>query len=96
MAVIGSQRRFFAEIRFGRDRSAIALPGGGVVYDHWHVLEPFYGAAFLPPEWRPPEARVSWIWDQPSRKGPLTAAELSDVRRRLTAAAEHSTAAGAA
>lgn len=83
MPAIGSQRRFFAEVRFGAERSAISVPGGRVVYDYWHLIEATFGSVLLPPQWQAADGRATWIWDQPSQKGRPTTAELARIRLLL-------------
>jgi hypothetical protein len=86
MGSSGSQRRFWAEIRFGAERGAIAVLGNRCVYEYWHFLEPYYGQLLLAPQWRAAEGRATWTWQEPSGEAGIPASKLAEFRRRLAAA----------
>src|SRR5580658_9132046 len=88
MSSSGSQRRFWAEVRYGADRDAIAVVGNRSIYDYWNFIEPYYGQLFLAAQWRAAEGRATWTWQQPSGETAMPAAKLAEFRRRLTSAGD--------
>ena len=83
MSASVAARRVVAELHSGEDRPAWSLIGSRSIHQFWALLSPHFREVLLPPQRRPDGGGVSWTWREATGNQPLTAAELSDVRRRL-------------
>jgi hypothetical protein len=81
-----SSRRAVAETDFsGSEFSSIKI-GNRSIHGFWHLLAPHFRQVLVSPQRRPDNGRVAWTWSEALAAKPATAAELSDVRKRLSAA----------
>ena len=84
MSASPTSRRAVAEINFGEGQSAAFNLGSRSIHQFWHLFSSHFRGVLLTPQRRPDSGKIAWTWREKAEDNPLTAAELTDVRRRLT------------
>lgn len=79
-------RRVCAELRFSAPPPTLPSVAGRALHQYWSLLSPHFRGVFLPPQWRAEGTGLTWSWREPAVNNPLSASELSTLRKRLTAA----------
>ncbi len=83
MSAAPSTRRAAAEIE---GQAAQYRIGNRSIHQYWHMFAAHFRHVLLAPQRRPDSGRVAWTWREETEARPVTATELTEVRRRLSEA----------
>src|SRR4051812_47322782 len=83
MCAAPSVRRVAAQIE---GQAAVYRIGNRSIHQFWHLFAAQFRHALLAPQRRPDSGRVAWTWREETESRPVTATELTEVRRRLSEA----------
>lgn len=86
MATSSTTQRATAEINFGEGPGTFFKIGNRTVHQFWHLYSSHCRHLLLAPQRRPDTGLTAWTWREAVEKRPVTAVELTEVRRRLAEA----------
>jgi len=81
MSAASPTRRAAAEIE---GQAALYRIGTHSIHQFWHLFAAHFRHVLLAPQRRPDSGRVAWTWREETENRPVTATELTEVRRRLS------------
>ena len=84
MSSAPTSRRAVAEIDFSGSEFSAYKIGNRSIHGFWHLFSAHFRHVLVTPQRRPDSGRVAWTWREAPDGRPATAAELAEVRRRLS------------
>ncbi len=84
MSSASTTRRAVAEIDLSGSHSGGFRIGNRSIHGFWHLFSSHFRHVLVAPQRRPESGGVAWAWREEGDPRPVTAAELAEVRRRLS------------